>query len=211
MGGPPWRMHRRRALLVTAGSFVTLASGCLESIESDAPPEDATAAVEVSEVEPFAPEYPLEAEIDVVRPWATPDRPPAIELTLTNDSTRVYRLVAGGGGWEILSDRVSDQVEPGVALFGEDHEERFSAPDVSDGCWQLSGSTNNPLKVKQSVVFDSNEIHSLVFEVWGHRNNAAAVCLPAGEFTFSESYTVEHDGGETTFDWEFSIRVEDLG
>ena len=210
MDGSPRCPTRRQVLLATAGSFLTATAGCLESTEAEEPPDDATASVEISEVEPFAPDSPLEAEIDVVQPWATPDHPPEIEITLTNDSVRVYQLLAGEGGWEVLSDRVSEQVKPGVALFGEDHEERFSAPEVSDGCWRFSDSTNNPLKVKKGMFFDSNGAHSMVFEVWGHRDNAD-ICLPAGEFAFSESYTAEHDGDEWKFDWAFSLRIENLG
>ena len=210
MNGPPWRTNRRQALLATAGSFLTATAGCLESTNPDEPPDDATVSVEISEVEPFAPDHPLEAKIDVVQPSATPEHPPEIEITLANDSISVYQLLAGEGEWQVLSDRISDRVDPGVALFGEDHEERFSTPDVSDGCWEFTESTNNPLKVKKGMFFDPNGAISLTFEVWGHRENADEICLPAGEFTFSESYTVEHDGDETAFDWAFSLRIESI-
>lgn len=209
MKGSPREMIRRNVLSAALAGGAVLIAGCLGSAD-DSPPADATTAVEVTTVGSFGAEVPIEATVDVVYPWATGDRPPAIEITLENQSDRRFELVAGGGAWRVLSDRASEQVEPGVALLGEDVDaDRAPTPDEPDGCWKSTGGTGNPLRVRNLTELDPRGSRSMQFEVWGHHGNADDACLPTGEFTFSDSYTAENDP-DVAFEWEFGIRIEDV-
>lgn len=205
---------RRNVLRSVLASGVALASGCLDLARggSRTPPDGATAAVEVADVGPFPSEFPLSATVEVVRPWATADRPPAVEVTLRNRTLRRLFAVAGDGDWQVLSDRASDGVEPGLALLGEDVDPgRSPAPDgAPDGCWKLADGTGNPLRVRNLTELGPRGSESTRFEVWGRHENAAGVCLPTGEFAFSETYAVEGDT-ESTVDWGFTLRVTDVG
>lgn len=215
MNGFPRPASRRNVLASAFAGGVTLASGCVGRVaswsERGVAPSDVTATIAVTNVESFAPGLALEASVDVVRPWATPDAPPAIEITLENTAYfRRYSLVAGDGDWAVLSDRASDQLEPGLSLLGEEGTARSGEPDQApDGCWKLTGTTVNPLRVRRVSMLGRRETRSAVFEVRGHHENAAGVCLPTGEYTFSDTYTVESDPSEPTFDWTFSLQVAD--
>lgn len=204
----------RRSLLssVLVGESALL-SGCLGATGGgrDAPPEGATAAVEVASVGSLGPAIPVAAMVDVAYPWATADRPPAIEVALENESRRRLFVVAGDGDWQVLSDRASDQLRPGVALVGDDAGRSPPSERPPDGCWKLADGTANPLRVRNLTELGPGETRSMRFEVWGDHRNAAGVCLPVGEFAFSESYAVESDPEATASDWTFSLRVEAVG
>lgn len=227
----------RRDVLGRSGALVAAAlAGCTAGSRrpGTGTPADATAAVEVTSVGSFGSGFPVEATVEVVDPWATADRPPAVEVALRNQSSRRLFVVAGDGDWQVLSDRASDRVEPGVALLGEEElardvagvrsdtddvptperesDDRSPTPDRNpDGCWKLTDGTRNPLRVRNLTELAPRGTRSMRFEVRGHHRNAAGVCLPAGEFAFSDTYAVESDPDAPAVEWGFSLRVEDLG
>lgn len=209
----PQETDRRELLSSALAGVTTLTAGCLDLArgERGAPPAGATAAVEVTDVGSLPAGFPVAASVDAVRPWATAERPPAVEVTLRNRTLRRLFVVAGDGDWTVLSDRASDAVEPGLALVGEDvGPDRSPVPEGgAGGCLQLAGGTGNPLRVRNLTELGPRGSESTRFEVWGHHRNGPDVCLPAGEFAFSETYAVE--GDPEAVDWRFSLRVADVG
>jgi hypothetical protein len=219
-------MNRRTVLSRLAAGGTGTVTGCASRGLRGGPPEDATASVEVTSVDAFAPDLPVEASVAVVRQWVTPEATASIEISLSNRSPRTYELLAGSGEWQVLSDRASDQLRPGVALLGEDatldsgssptpegsdgggaNDTRAGTPPP-DGCWRLSDATGNPFRVTKLTRLDPGGAESLQFEAWGHYRNPADVCLPTGEFTFSDGYAVTNLPESPEFEWGFSLRIE---
>lgn len=204
---------RRRTVLAAAAAGPL--SGCGGRIDrTETPPTGTTGRVEVADVREFAPTEPLRASVTVVQPWFRPDTPPVIELRLRNQSQSSVVLVAGRGDRPVFSRLRSEQSDPAAVVptaGAETPVESGVVPDdaAPDGCWRLDSITGFYQPALHITRLDPNGTASLRVELWGY-DESGRVCLPTGQFDFTEAYRFDADAEQPAFEWGFTLRSREI-
>lgn len=145
------------------------------------------------------PGEPVRPAVAVTRDAATEEHPPALEVTVTNESDRTLTL---GEGRAIVFAYQSDTEGDLILLpAGSDYS---AEPD----CWRLTGQIAVTTEYR-TVTLDPGESVSREVELYATPDGEG--CLPVGEFRFESPYSVTDGVGqneEVSFTWGFDIALE---
>lgn len=191
-------MHTRRTFLASLGTLSV--AGCTAPVVGNTAPETA-GFLELRSVQSSDSDR-LAFDASVTRNRVTPEEPPHVLLTLTNQRGR--ETTATCGAFDVFSARESLQSNPGLALISGKHDGK----PVRQSCWQAKHPIYRP--GIQGTRFQPYESKSVELEVWGASDTEDAVCLPTGTYDFREYYYVYESSNDIPREPSFTagFRVE---
>jgi hypothetical protein len=155
-------------------------------------------------------QYSLAITVDMVEKHVTPDHPPRLRVTVTNQSYR--RIKIGDGYRKVFSAPASRNPGPGLLLLSSDGQ----IPKKS-GCWQPVMELAMPA-VLNFAALEAGESDSIEYEIWAKPDNSLSNCYALGEYSFKTEYhhidtddlEIEESGDECDserFEWGFTLTV----
>ena len=162
--------------------------------------------------QPF--ESPFRFDVEVVTPEPTPDSPPIVRITVTNEDDEPHNLMIADHMFPFGSN-LGTRSEAGVVLVTglADWEDR------EEPCW-----TGKPraLPAANGEQFDPGESTSVRRAVMNReesqpyresRTNTPNTCWPRGTFLFTQQYVLSLPDSDVPekgeFEWGFRVRVAD--
>jgi len=187
---------RRRALLASLGVGCTALSGCsaLESSPSFAVDPDPR-----PEGMPILLDATLESE-------GSPGRPPTVDVSLTNDSghEQEVSIASPSTGLPFFGTHADGPDGNALGLFDRPSSLRY------DGCWKGTNRIggNDAAARRTFSPGETMEASRFLFNEDGNSG-----CWPAGEYYFSEGYTVAKASSDLdysekpSYGWGFTVTI----
>jgi hypothetical protein len=211
--------HRRRRLLravVTAGSVGVAGCGTSGQNNTD-PPSSPTDSRSPSRTTPTSPgltptppgtpvQNPFTFDVEVVNAEPTPEDPPIVRITVTNDDDEAHSLSTSTYQFPFTATYAETDAATLVVLT------RLSDWDNRGGeCWAGLVKTQPATNGKSLQPGESVSAERAVMNAIEGNSESPAVCWPRDTFLFTHSYALDSSepglfDGEK-FSWGFRVRV----